>query len=60
MKKKQKRIQIVLVSVGIFLILITYFYYPYAKKIQSVQKQNSQNELANVPNVEHDTFFENV
>ena len=60
MKNKQQKTQIILTLIGLLLILITYFYYPYIKKIKLVNKQASQNDLVNMPDVDQDTSFENI
>ena len=60
MKTKQKRIQLVLISIGLLLILATYFYYPYIKKIKTVENQTTQKNTLTTPDSDHDTSFENV
>ena len=60
MKTKQKRIQLVLISIGLLLILTTYFYYPYIKKIKTVENQTTQKDALTATDSDHDTSFENV
>ena len=60
MKTKQKRAQIVLISIGFLLIVLTYFYYPYIKKIKTVENQTTQKDALTATDSDHDTSFENV